>query len=261
MPALTEPTSLNLPPAICFRVTRNCNARCSFCLAPPDGVEADYHTLRFRIDWLLDHGVRRIHFCGGEPTIHPSFPRLLAYANACGARTSLCSNAISIPGALLPLLKITGTPVRVSLHGDRARHDAIAGAGCFDLAAGNLRRLMAAGIATSLQTTIVARGVDAVDWAVQFCIGQGVRRLGIVPFIPRGKGGGRRSEFALSEQERRALRSLVARQRRALAGRLELRWLDFTAGYIPVVEPDGSVVMEGATESMDRTICRIGERI
>jgi MoaA/NifB/PqqE/SkfB family radical SAM enzyme len=74
--------TLDLPPAICFRITRYCNARCGFCLAPPDGAHPDADTLMHRIDWLAEHSVRTIHFCGGEPTIHPALPQLIAHATA-----------------------------------------------------------------------------------------------------------------------------------------------------------------------------------
>ena len=53
---------LDLPPMICFRVTRSCNARCGFCLVPPDGAHPNVDTLTLRIDWLLSRGVKTIHF-------------------------------------------------------------------------------------------------------------------------------------------------------------------------------------------------------
>ena len=53
--------AIDLPSAICFRVTRYCNARCGFCLAPPDGAHPDRDTLIHRLDWLIDRGVEVIH--------------------------------------------------------------------------------------------------------------------------------------------------------------------------------------------------------
>jgi MoaA/NifB/PqqE/SkfB family radical SAM enzyme len=264
MPALTRaPASggatatLKLPAAICFRITRNCNARCSFCLAPPDGSHPEETVLASRIDWLLDRGVRSIQFCGGEPTIHPSLPQLLAYASGRGLKTSLCTNALAIPASLLPVLRLTDTAVRVSLHGDRAHHDAIVGSGCHQLTTGNVRRLLCAGVTTFIQTTVLAGGSWVVDWATDFCLQHGIRRLSILPFLPRGKGAEQRKEFALTEKERHALCDLVATGRHAMAGRLDLRLLDFNAKSIPVVEADGRVVLEGRTEAIDRVICRI----
>ena len=249
--------SLDLPMTICFRVTRYCNARCGFCLAPPDGSHPDGNTLAHRIDWLLSRGVKTVHFCGGEPTIHPALPQLLARVHARGAKTKLTTNAIALPDALLPILRAIGTEVKVSVHGDREHHDKIVGRVAFDSTTRNLRRLLDARVSTSVQTTVVAHGTWVVDWVAEFCLGEGVRRLSILPFIPRGSGYSRRSEYGLSIAERSALRRHVKSRRRALTGRLDVRWLDFTARPTHVVEADGRVVLEGATDSMDSILCEI----
>ena len=245
---------LDLPPMICFRVTRYCNARCGFCLAPPDGTNAAAGILTNRIDWLLSHGVKTIHFCGGEPTIHPALPQLLAHVQARGGKSKLTTNGIKVSDELLSALRATRAQVKVSLHGDRAHHDEIVGRAAFDDTTHNIRRLVAAGISTSVQTTVVAGGAWVVDWVAGFCLESRVRRLSILPFIPRGSGYERKGEYGLSSFERRALREHVKKQRRALNGRLDLRWLDFTARPIHVVEPDGRVVLEGATEGMDEML-------
>ena len=52
---------------------------------------------------------------------------------------------------------------------------------------------------------------------------------------------------------------MVTEKRRALNSRLEVRWLDFTARPIHVVEADGRVVLERATEAMDEELDRIPE--
>ncbi|MGA9773042.1 MAG: radical SAM protein [Blastocatellia bacterium] len=242
---------------ICFRVTRNCNASCGFCLAPPDGTHPAANTLAHRLDWLMSRGVKTIHFCGGEPTIHPALPQLIEHVRERGGKTKLTTNAIAISDALLKTLRTTGSQVKVSLHGDREHHNDIVGREAFDHTTRNISRLLAAGVPTSVQTTVVAGGTWVVDWVAEFCLKAGVRRLSILPFIPRGNGYGRRGEYGLSSLERRALREHVSRKRRALNGRLDLRWLDFTARPIHVVEPDGRVILEGATDAMDEVLCHI----
>lgn len=248
---------LALPQTICFRVTRHCNARCGFCLAPPDGTNAASDLLIERINWLLARGVKIIHFCGGEPTIHPALPQLIAHVRARGGKSKLTTNGIKLSDPLLSALRATRTQVKISLHGDRAHHDLIVGREAFDDTTRNLRRLVAAGVFTSVQTTVVAGGAWVVDWVAEFCLESRVRRLSILPFIPRGSGYERRGEYGLTSAERRALREQVKAKRRALNGRLDVRWLDFTARPIHVVEPDGRVVLEGATERMDEVVCHI----
>jgi MoaA/NifB/PqqE/SkfB family radical SAM enzyme len=248
---------IDLPETICFRVTRYCNARCGFCLAPPDGSHPDADTLIGRLDWAMALGVRTIHFCGGEPTIHPAIAQLIEYVHSRDGKTRLTTNGIAIPDALVAVLRARRTEVKVSLHGDREHHNKIVGCEAFERTTANLRRLVASGVRTSVQTTVVAGGEWVVEWVAAYCLKVGVTRLSILPFIPRGSGYERRDEYGLTINERGRLHELVRRTRKALNGRLDVRWLDFTARPVPVVEADGTVVIEGATESLDRRICEI----
>jgi MoaA/NifB/PqqE/SkfB family radical SAM enzyme len=248
---------LDLPESVCFRVTRYCNASCGFCLAPNNGVHPKAYVLTERIDWLLSRGVRTIHFCGGEPTIHPDLADLIDHVHHAGGKSRLTTNGIAIPEALISALRNRRTHVKVSLHGDREHHDKMVGRKAFDQATQNLRRLRAAGVPTSVQTTVVRGSEWVVEWAIAFCREVGVRRLSILPFIPRGDGNIRREEYELTIGQRQSLRSLVSQKRKELSGRLEIRWLDFTASPVPVVDADGKVVLEGATEALDRVLCRI----
>jgi MoaA/NifB/PqqE/SkfB family radical SAM enzyme len=248
---------INLPSTICFRVTRNCNARCGFCLAPPEGVQPDETTLIKRIDWLFSHGVETFHFCGGEPTVHPALPELLTHVHAMQGKSRLTTNAISISEDLISTLVGTGTLVKVSLHGDRRHHDEMVGRRAFDRTTRNLSRLIAGGARVSVQTTVVASQTWVVDRMVEFCIQARVRRLSFLPFVPRGSGSALRREYGLSATEREALRKRIKTKRRLLGRLLDVRWLDFNAQPLHVVEADGRIVLEGATESVDEVIARI----
>lgn len=248
---------MKLPASICFRVTRSCNARCGFCLAPSDGLHPRTETLSNRIDWLVEHGVRVMHFCGGEPTIHPGLAALVAHTHALGATPKLTTNGITIRDELLATLAATATSVKVSIHGDRDEHDALVGRVAYDRTVTNLRRLVAAGVPTAVQTTLVQGNRHVVDDMVGFCLHEGVRRLSFLPFIARGDGQVNEARFALSSAERIELRSRVKAQRHARAGRLDVRWVDFATRPVPVAEVDGTLVIEGANEALDRTLCRI----
>jgi molybdenum cofactor biosynthesis enzyme MoaA len=248
---------LKLPDGICFRVCRCCNARCGFCLAPPNGAMRDGDTLVHRIDWLLSHGVRSFDFCGGEPALHPELPRLLAHVHSREKKAKLTTNGIEISGNLVTALRATKTRVKVSLHGDRAHHNEMVGCDAFDKTTATIRDLLKVGIATSLQATVVAGGEWVVDWLIDFCLETGVRRLGILPFLPRGNGRELQDHYLLSTSQRRSLHDHLTSRRRAMNGRLDLRWLDLTARPIHVVEVDGSIILEGPTEARDRVIGRI----
>jgi molybdenum cofactor biosynthesis enzyme MoaA len=196
-------------------------------------------------------------FCGGEPTLHPKLPRLLAHVQTRRKKTALTTNGIEIFGSLVSALRATKTRVKVSLHGDRTHHNALVGCDAFDKTTANIRDLLRAGIATSLQTTVVAGETWVVDWLIDFYLATGVRRLSILPFLPRGTGGSRQEQFGLSTAQRGHLHSHITTRRRALNGRLDLRWLNLSVRPIHVVEVDGSIILEGPSEGRDQLICRI----
>lgn len=248
---------INLSEVICFRITRYCNASCGFCLAPPDGAHPSTSILTARIDWLRSHGVRTLHFCGGEPTIHPGLATLIEHVHREGGKTRLTTNGIAIADELISVLRQRRTNVKVSLHGDREHHDKMVGRQAFDSTTQNIRRLLAGGVSTSVQTTVVTGGEWVVDWVARFCREVGIRRLSIMPFIPRGNGSLRRREYGLTADQRGCLRELVKQKRKALCGQLDVRWLDFTARPVLVAEADGRVLLEGATDTADKILFRI----
>jgi MoaA/NifB/PqqE/SkfB family radical SAM enzyme len=246
-----------LPEVICFRVTRYCNARCGFCLAPLDGYHPDRATHVHRINWLRSRGVKRIHFCGGEPTIYPELGQLIEHVHAVGGKTLLTTNAISIQDKLISVLRNHRTRVKVSLHGDQAHHDRILGCAAFDSATENLRKLLAADVPVSVQTTVVSRNEWVIEWVADFCRNVGVRTLSILPFIPRGNGYHQREQYELSNADRFCLHELVRQKRKALAGILDIRWLDFASRPVMVAEANGKLVLEGRTEGLDQIICEM----
>lgn len=157
----------------------------------------------------------------------------------------------------MPVLRITGTEVKVSLHGDPSHHNKMVGVRSFERTKRNILRLVEAGVRTSVQTTVVAEADRVVDWMADFCLEAGIRRLSILPFIPRGNGAHLKDEFSLSSHQRRSLHDHIKKKRHQLNGRVDVRWLDFTARPILVVDADGSVVLEAATEATDKVLGHI----
>src|SRR5947208_5393267 len=118
--------------------------------------------------------------------------------------------------------------MNMSLHGEREHHNNMVGCDAFDRTTTNLGRLAASGVRVSVQTTIVAGSEWVLDWMAAYCRKVGVKRLSIIPFIPRGYGNTRRAEYDLTSNERGRLHDLVRRKRKARSGSLDVRWLDFT---------------------------------
>lgn len=252
---------VKLPSMICFRVTRFCNARCGFCLAPPDGGNhPKISDLKTRVNWLLQNGVKTIHFCGGEPTIHHDLPELIKYTQSIGGRSKLTTNGILMSDELVRTLFITKTEVKLSLHGNEDHHNKIVGKEAFNPITTAIERLIKVGVKASVQTTIVHEHLEMVDWIINFCLSNKIKKVSFLPFIPRGHGFENRSLYGLTPAECRLLRESIRQNRKKYSSRLDIRLLDFSARPIHVVEPDGRIVLEGATEARDIMLFNIPDK-
>jgi pyruvate-formate lyase-activating enzyme len=101
-----------------LRITFRCNQDCGFCWqdrtwpAPPTDV------LRGWIDAVAASSRTHLTLSGGEPTVHPDLPGLVAHATARGLHVTIQTNAVRLArGDLLALLVAAGLrAVSVSHH-------------------------------------------------------------------------------------------------------------------------------------------------
>jgi len=84
-----------------------------------------------------------------------------------------------------------------------------------------------------------------------------VVRLSIMPFLPRGRGYEYRGLFEFSPEQLRVFHERVKEKRRIFNGRLDVRWLNFAARPLHVVEADGRLILEGGSETLDNVLCHI----
>ncbi len=252
-----EKINTNLPDMICMRITRNCNARCDFCLAPPQGINPSLEELKYRINYLLNLGIKTIHFCGGEPTLHIGLRELLIYTHSMGGKCKLTTNGICIPLDLPKILFHTKTEIKVSVHGNKELHNQLTGTDSYEKVIENLQYLVNSGVGVSIQTTLIRGGELIVDEMAKFCIKERIRRLSFIPFLTRGKGKMHHETFSFLKGEKRAIREHIKRVRRLYSGRVDIRWLDFSLVPFYVVDTDGSLIIEHGTEEMDEKLFTI----
>lgn len=77
--------SKNLLKSICWDITSRCNENCNFCYRNPDNKELDLESNIIILKKLIDFGVDKISFVGGEPFLYSRLFELLkwgrSYAN------------------------------------------------------------------------------------------------------------------------------------------------------------------------------------
>ncbi|MNE66039.1 hypothetical protein D3C80_1615680 [compost metagenome] len=161
---------------------------------------------------------------------------------------------------LIKTLLIAKTEVKLSLHGNEDHHNKIVGKEAFNPITTAIERLIKVGVKASIQTTIVHQHLDMVDWIIDFCLSNKIKKVSFLPFIPRGHGFENRSLYGLTPEECRLFHDLIRQNRKKYISRLDIRLLDFSARPIHVVEPDGRIVLEGATEARDIMIFQIPDK-
>jgi radical SAM protein with 4Fe4S-binding SPASM domain len=159
-------------------LTYRCQNRCTFCYAsaPDRGQEVPEMTtadVEYILDTIVDDArVPTVSFTGGEPTLRPDLPELIAYARARQLRTNLITNGIrcGANGYVEKLAAAGLDSAQVSLEAaDPEIHDQVVGRhGAWRRTVQGIRNLKAAGIHVHTNTTISSLNRDHLLDLVDF---------------------------------------------------------------------------------------------
>ncbi|GAB7029482.1 radical SAM protein [Streptomyces sp. NPDC021749] len=113
-----------------LEVTGLCNELCDHCYADssPKGTHgtmtvADWVRV---IDQLAGMGVADVQFIGGEPTLYPQLPELIAHAHGAGLGIEVFSNLTYVREPLWTTFVECGVRLATSYYSDRPEeHDAV----------------------------------------------------------------------------------------------------------------------------------------
>ncbi len=170
--------SRELPVLSEIALTYRCQNRCTFCYAsaPERGrLVSEMTTVQVTqiIDTIVDHArVPTVSFTGGEPTLRPDLPELVAYAKSRRLRTNLITNGLRCgdEGYVDRLAEVGLDSAQVSLEAaDSATHDAIVGReGAWRRTVRGLTQLKTANIHVHTNTTINRLNRDGLLDLVDF---------------------------------------------------------------------------------------------
>ncbi len=199
-------------------LTYRCNLACRFCYAgcgdtdaSPGNPQSEPH--RFRWPWrrkpaASDHvmttdEVRRaidiladdaevpsLSFTGGEPTLRPDLPDLIAHASGRGLRVNLITNGLRCaePRYVARLVEAGLTSAQVSLEGaDAETHEALTQRrGTFAKTLAGLANLRAAGLTAHTNTTVSRANAHQLAAIVDLAARLGLPHLSMNFLIPTG---------------------------------------------------------------------------
>jgi len=166
-------------------VTDRCTLRCRHCfIGPSAGRDLPLpEILAAAAEFAALQGLRFI-VSGGEPTIHPDFPRLNERLPEHPFRSILLTNGTTLDRAAARALRFD--EVQVSLDGTEEAHDALRGRGSFRRALAGLRHLVDAGIPSSVATVVTAENLERFDELEELLRGLPLRGWSIDVPCPAG---------------------------------------------------------------------------
>jgi radical SAM protein with 4Fe4S-binding SPASM domain len=256
-------TPLMAPYRMDLALTYRCNNDCPHCYVarPTDYPEMNTADWKAVIDRVWEVGIPHVCFTGGEATLRPDLPELVAYAQDLGLVTGLLTNGRRLSDAtyVQELIAAGLDHVQITLesHAEAVHDTMVAAAGAWQDTVGGIRNTVAAGLYTTTNTTLTRENVPIIEETVAFIAGLGVDSFACNSLIHAGRGrtvgtGFREGELApVLERVREAadqhgLRLIwyTPTQYCALSPlQLDLGVKACTAAwYNMCVEPDGAVI-------------------
>ena len=175
-------------------ITYRCNNNCSHCYnARPRSLPslslADWKRV---IERVWDLRIPHIVFTGGEPTLHPDLPEMIAYAEALGVITGLNTNGrkLADPAFTKALVDAGLDHVQITLEShDQAIHDRmVAAPGAWEETVAGIRNVVDSRLYIMTNTTLLTHNSPFVEDTLHFLGELGVPTVGINALIYSGKG-------------------------------------------------------------------------
>jgi radical SAM protein with 4Fe4S-binding SPASM domain len=181
-------------------LTYRCQNRCTFCYASapergPRTPEMNIAQIERVLDAIMaDARAPTVSFTGGEPTIRPDLPQIIAYAKSLGMRTNLITNGIRCAeedyAALLVAAGLDSAQVSLEAA-EAAVHDAIVRRpGAWQQTVEGIRNLRAAGIHVHTNSTINEQNREHLIGLVDFVAEMGLPYLSMNMVIRTGDAVG-----------------------------------------------------------------------
>jgi MoaA/NifB/PqqE/SkfB family radical SAM enzyme len=249
-----------LPSSICLRVTRRCNAACSFCQAPNTSrIELTVSQIADMASGFASAAVRSMKLSGGEPMTRGDLPEIIGAIGRTGLRQVVITNGTVLRDDVLDAATATKTEFKFSIHRPDPRNDTVLRVRSFDRIMDNLAMCRQRNVVFSVNTVVTSETVGLMDRMAEFAQAQGARKISFIPVVPRGRAV--RSGDQISQTQLRQVSQRVEHLRREYTGRLVVRCIDIRRHDYWIVENDGTLWIERARESMDLRVCGLGELI
>jgi PqqA peptide cyclase len=219
------------PLSVLCELTYRCNLQCPYCYNPLDlrAYRGELETAEWQrvLSEAAELGVLQAHFSGGEPTLRPDLPEIVAHATAAGLYTNLITQGTFLDAAALRRLREARLDhVQISVQApEEALADRIAGTRVHARKVDALERVRDAGFALTMNCVLHRENHDLIEDVISLAESYGVRRLELanVQFY----GWAHRNRAALMPTRAQVERGagIVAAARTRLGDRMQLTYV------------------------------------
>ena len=209
-------------------ITYQCNNDCPHCYNEADRQKlgslevADWKRV---IDRLAGVGVPHLIFTGGEATLYPELPEIIAHANQQGPICGLNSNGrrFSQPGYARQMAAAGLNHLQVTLGSHEPDvHDRMMNASCFEQTVRGIRQALDAGLHTITNTTLMQMNAGHIEQTLEFLFELGIRTFAVNGMIYSGGG------FDTGQAIREEMMAPILIRIRDQARQLGMRFLWYT---------------------------------
>jgi MoaA/NifB/PqqE/SkfB family radical SAM enzyme len=185
-------------------ITERCQLRCGHCYMGgrlERGMVLSYQEACRIIRSCRRLGAEYITLIGGEPTIHPDLPKIVAYACACGYKQVMIDTNGIRPDRIMIIPNNQLYSVTVSLDGATSgSHERVRGSGTFARTLGSIRKLVAHGYRVRINCTVFKFSIHEAVLVIKLAEELGVHLVNYHTFSEEGFGFGK-SDWSLTPYE------------------------------------------------------------
>ncbi|MBI9047642.1 MAG: radical SAM protein, partial [Anaerolineaceae bacterium] len=174
-------------------LTYRCNNRCTHCYNAPNRNKAELNTTEWKniLDNLWDIGIPHIIFTGGEPTLRPDLPELVAYAEKKGQITGINTNGRMLKDDKLvqSLLDAGLDHVQITVEShDPDIHNQMVNAPAWEETIQGLKNVVNSRLYVMTNTTLLQNNYKQLVELLVFLNEIGVQKVGLNSLIYAGCG-------------------------------------------------------------------------
>lgn len=179
---------------VCLELTYRCNERCIHCYVdtPSDiASELKIQDYKMLLDELHEMGCMGILITGGEPSLHPDFLSIVAYAKEIGLLVDIYTNGLAIDNETIDrLTMLKPNSISFSFYGGTAKvHDLITGVtGSFEKSLRTMMICKCAGLDTYIKTVVMKQNVQDYEELLKWGKRLGVKVTSSLSVMPGNRG-------------------------------------------------------------------------